>query len=144
MRIGTWSKPAGLLATALIVAAAPAKSFELTSGAHLAERCRGYLADRDGADGRFCDGYLRGFIDGSAAIAIQDAQMTESFTQRAARTRLGRPVSAKPQYCIGTATTMQDLVEQLLAEARTSPPRDEVDASVLLYAMLNRYHACPR
>jgi hypothetical protein len=129
------------LAAAMFLVAPAARSLDLTSGAQLIEWCQAYVDDWDSPGARFCDAYLRGFVDGSPQIAIQEPS-SESFTQRATRTRLGRPVSTRPKYCIASTTTVPDLVVQLLTHARDAPPHGNTDASVVIYAMLARYHRC--
>lgn len=142
MHPGIWCCPTALLTMFLLVVSPSARSLDLTSGVQLTERCRVSIEDWSGPDGRFCEAYLRGFVDGSPLVAIQEARSSESFTQRAIRTRLGRPVSTRPKYCIASETTIQDLAVQLLAHARESPPRNDTDASVLIFSMLARYHPC--
>jgi hypothetical protein len=122
-------------------------ALELVSGAHLAERCRGFLQDAGSEDGRFCVAYVRGFIDGSANVvwkAPADVALssTESFGQRAARTRLGRGLIVRPKYCIDGSLGMTELVEQIVAVADERPPQEDVDAAVLLYATFARFHKC--
>jgi hypothetical protein len=115
------------------------------SGARLAERCRVFQLEPDGKDGRFCSAYVRGFVDGSPYVLIRTTQhpdSRESFTERAARTRLGRLTPLRPQYCIDTSLSMRDLVAQILATADTLNADYEADASVLLYATLARFHKC--
>ena len=130
-------------AVAMFLLVAPAvRSLDLTSGAQLIEWCQAYVDDWDSPGARFCDAYLRGFVDGSPQIAIQEPSESESFTQRATRTRLGRPVSARPKYCIASTTTVPELVVQLLTHARDMPSQGDTDASVVIYAMLARYHPC--
>ena len=129
-------------AVAMFLVAPAGRSLDLTSGAQLIEWCQAYVDDWDSPGARFCDAYLRGFVDGSPQIAIQEPSESESFTQRATRTRLGRPVSARPKYCIASTTTVPELVVQLLTHARDMPSQGDTDASVVIYAMLARYHPC--
>ena len=87
-------------------------------------------------------------LGGAATSALRIAGIVVAawlliiVAQRAIRTRLGRPVSTRPKYCIASETTIQDLAVQLLAHARESPPRNDTDASVLIFSMLARYHPC--
>lgn len=118
-------------------------AFDLVSSARIAEQCRSYLKDPDSEDGRYCAAYVRGFIDGSAIVVVQTpAGASESFGQRAARTRLGRPLIARPEYCIDSSIGLTRLVEQIVAVADERPPREDVDAAVLLYATFARFHKC--
>jgi hypothetical protein len=133
-------------AIVLLTAALPSPvlhAFEFVSSAEVADRCRAYLQDVDSEDGRYCAAYVRGFIDGSALVVLKaDPDSTESFAQRAARTRLGRPLIVRPEYCIDASLGMTQLVQQIVAVADERPPREDVDAAVLLYATFDRYHKC--
>jgi hypothetical protein len=133
-------------AAALLLTTLGAAAFEHVSSADLAGRCRVYLQDADSADGRFCAAYVRGFIDGAPAVVLvspdEAVRSKESFAQRAARTRLGRPPSARPEYCIDVSLGMMRLVEQIVAVADERTPRDDEDAGTLLHATLARFHKC--
>ena len=132
-------------AVAVLAVALPATvdAFDLISSARIAEQCRAYLQDPDSDDGRYCDAYVRGFIDGSAVVVLKvPPDSGESFAERAARTRLGRPLIARPEYCIDSSIGMTRLVEQIVAVADERVPRDDVDAAVLLYATFARFHKC--
>ncbi len=134
----------GALASALVLSSPVASSLELPSSVELVERCRAYAADPDGTDGTFCTAYVQGFIDASPLVAIwHDQKAPESFTQRAARTRLGRQVSSRPRYCIDSVTRLDDLISQILDQSNLTPPRPDTDASVLLNATFAKFHACP-
>jgi hypothetical protein len=144
-----WSRIRATATAIMLTLAMPATvgALELVSGAHLAERCRAFLQDAGSEDGRFCVAYVRGFIDGSANVvwkAPPDTAVgsTESFGQRAARTRLGRSLIVRPKYCIDGSLGMTELVAQIVAVADEQPPRDDVDAAGLLYATFARFHKC--
>ena len=117
-------------------------ALDLVSSAQIAKQCRAYQENPDSEDGRFCAAYVRGFIDGSAIVVLKAPDSGETFAQRAARTRLGRPLITQPEYCIDSSIGMTRLIEQIVAVADERPPRDDVDASVLLYATLARFHQC--
>jgi hypothetical protein len=144
-----WSRirAAATAITLTLAIPVPVCASELVSGAHLAERCRAFLQDAGSEDGRFCVAYVRGFIDGSSNVVWMTppgatAGSTESFGQRAARTRLGRGLIVRPKYCIDGSLGMTELVEQIVAVADERPPRDDVDAAALLYATFARFHQC--
>jgi hypothetical protein len=139
------TRATALAAAVLLLSPAIGYALDYVSSAQLADRCRAYVEDPKGENGRFCAAYVRGFIDGSPTVVIQASQSPgseESFAQRAARTRLGRPVSARPEHCIDGSLPMKIIVEQIVALANESAPRDDVDASVLLYAAFDRFHQC--
>ena len=121
----------------------PVNALELVSSTQVADRCRAYLQDADSEGGRFCAAYVRGFIDGSAIVVLKPPpDAAESFAQRAARTRLGRPLIVRPEYCIDGSIGMTRLVEQIVAVADERPPREDADAAALLYATFARFHKC--
>ena len=132
-------------AVALLTVTMPSTvdAFELVSSAQIATQCRAYLEDPDGEDGRFCAAFVRGFIDGSPVVVLKaPPDSGESFAERAARTRLGRPFISRPEYCIDSSIGMRRLVEQIVTVADERAPRDDVDAAVLLYATFARFHKC--
>jgi hypothetical protein len=113
--------------------------------AQLAGRCRVFQAEPDSKDGLSCSAYVRGFIDGSPHVLVlsrQQSKPSESFTDRAARTRLGRLSPSRPQYCIDASLSMRDLVAQILATADAMSAGHEVDATVLLHETFALFHKC--
>lgn len=123
-----------------------ADELEPYSSRDLHRLCRAYLESPEGADGRACSAFVRGFIDGSQKVVVrQDTPGSSrgSFTERAIRTRLGRTKDPVPSYCIDGVTTMGDFVRQMLEFAHANPPRTDVGASALLLGTLEQFHRCP-
>jgi hypothetical protein len=114
------------------------------SSVDLHRACVAYLASPQGAEGARCDAYVRGFVEGSSKVVVQTATESQrsAFRERALRTRLGWPKDPRPTYCIDGATSIQQFVSQLVEEAAITPPLDNVDASALIVAMLQRHHVC--
>lgn len=114
------------------------------SSVALHERCLAYRDAPASEAGRSCAAYVRGFIEGSPEIVIEEVRRTEqgeSFTDRAWRTRLGR-VKDEPRYCVSADTSLADIIEQLLQHAQTKPPSEEENASALLLGTMSRFHRC--
>jgi hypothetical protein len=97
------------------------------------------------ADSHVCGAYVRGFIEGSSAVIIQDASpASETFSQRALRTRLEGSKRWEPRYCLDTPTTLDALILQILVQADANPPGADQTAGELIEATLDRYHKCGR
>jgi hypothetical protein len=106
-------KPAIAFLTLAILALSPAAmAVEKLSTDELASHCVHYLNDPDGTDGTFCVRYIQGFIDGAVATdervtynVAAEYERTESFSERAMRTRLGPRLQRFPSYfaefCLG-------------------------------------------
>lgn len=112
-----------------LICAPGARAVEALSTAELKSHCDQFSVAPDGEDGIFCVRYIQGFIDGAVATDGRVAQNVadeyekdESFTQRAARTRLGNRLSRfgpsyYAEFCLGDpvplATVVQVVVESL-------------------------------
>lgn len=114
------------------------------SSTELHSACLAYQRSQDSVDGRCCSAYIRGFFEGSSDVVagMPPDSGRGSFKERAIRTRLGRQALASPTYCIDSATSLQAFIGQLLEYAKLSPPRDDVEARVLLVGTLDRFHRC--
>jgi hypothetical protein len=117
------------------------------SSVDLHKRCLAYLESPQSDEGQQCSAYVRGFIQGSQQIVLRDEDVEqkpiESFTDRALRTRLGKPGAPRPDYCVSSTTTLREFISQMIAHAEINPPKDDVSASVLLYGTLTQFHRCP-
>jgi Rap1a immunity proteins len=116
------------------------------SSAELHKRCLVFSESPQSEEGRACAAYVRGFIEGSDRIVLRESdpivqQQSESFSERALRTRLGR-ISPKPEYCLQSALSLQEFIAQMLAYAEDHPPASDASASVLLYGTLRRFYRC--
>jgi hypothetical protein len=124
----------------------PADATELAplTSAELGELCGVYLESPESDQGRACSAYVRGFIEGSTKVVVrEDSEIrSESFSERAWRTRLGIRSLPVPEYCVEKAISLRDFVVQLLEQAEHKPPAAEESASALLYATLSRFHRC--
>jgi hypothetical protein len=126
---------------------AGAAELEPYSASELHGLCQAYLEAPDEAAGRACAAFLRGFIDGSPRVVVHEepsASERASFTERAIRTRLGRPKDPAPSYCIAGGTTLREFVTQLLTHARTHVPQPDVGAGALIMGTLDQFHRCPK
>lgn len=118
---------AGILSLQLAVSATPAAAMEWLSDSDLDDHCSALREDPEDRDGRPCIAFLQGFLAGisvSDALppeeALSEASTSESYAQRAARTRVGnrlRRLDAgnPPRYCVGDDVTFMTLLERLSA-----------------------------
>jgi Rap1a immunity proteins len=115
------------------------------SSVELHEQCLLFSESPQSEEGRACAAYVRGFIEGSDRIVLRESdpgvQQSESFSERALRTRLGR-ISPKSEYCLQSALSLQEFIAHMLAYAEDHPPASDVSASALLYGTLHRFYRC--
>lgn len=135
----------GIALLSAIPLAAGATDLAPLRAAELLERCRTYLDSPRSAGGRACAAYVRGYVAGSDQVIVREdpgGNRGESFTKRALRTRLGRPLAREPQYCIDSGTSLRGFIEQLVAYAESQPADEDAGASALLIGTLERFHRC--
>ncbi len=134
-----------------------AEAVEALSTEELAEHCEIYLNEPDGEDGIFCVRYIQGFIDGAVAtdervtLNVADefeGEETESFTERAIRTRLGNRLqefgsSYYPEFCLGEPVPLKEVVDLVVADV-LDPLRtmNRPLARDVVYTTLRREYPC--
>lgn len=125
--------------------AAPAEaSAEIAplSADELYSSCLAYRDDPDSAGGRVCAAYLRGFLDGSrrAGEDAEASSRSESFRERALRTRAGSRQTRPARYCLDASVSLDQLVGELLT--RRVADADSTPASTAVYRSLQHFHDC--
>ncbi|MGH8178359.1 MAG: Rap1a/Tai family immunity protein [Steroidobacter sp.] len=137
------SPPIALFALAT---AATASELAPLSGPQLQEHCGAYADEPESASGLLCAVYVGGFIEGAAAIApralLSEEERTESFTDRALRTRLGVPRPREPLYCMSSAVSLQQIIAQVVTYAEQNPPGQDMSASEVVAATLQKFYSC--
>lgn len=120
-----------------------ATELEPLMATELRKECLAYVQFPDSIEGAVCSTYVRAFVEGSPLIVLAvEPSASESFTQRALRTRLGSRNDIEPKYCVDPSLTLNDFVLQLLVQAEDKPVLEGESASELLYRTLNRFHRC--
>ena len=128
---------------------------EPLSTAELVSHCDKYYDEQATEDRIFCVRYIQGFIDGAVATdervarnIVEEYEKEESFSQRAARTRIGNRLdrygsSVYADFCLGDPVPLREVVEHVVADSqnekqlRTSPlARD------LVYGTLRQHYPC--
>lgn len=116
------------------------------SGIELHRRCLAYTDAPQSADSRSCAAYIHGFIDGSPQVQFYTDETAvhrrESFSDRALRTRLGLRPDPQPLYCVNDSVSLSKFIAQMLTHLDDHPPHEDMSASVVLYATLQRFHRC--
>jgi hypothetical protein len=144
------------LLIALLLASPTARAVEALTTDELMSHCEKYYDERAREDRVFCMRYIQGFIDGAVATdelvmrnVIEEYGMEESFSQRAARTRIGSRLdrfgaSVYADYCLGDPVPLKEVVEYVVQDA-TDPERVAANplARDLVYQTLREHYPCP-
>jgi len=144
------------LLIALLLASPTARAVEALTTDELMSHCEKYYDEQAHEDRVFCMRYIQGFIDGAVATdelvmrnVIEEYGMEESFSQRAARTRIGSRLdrfgaSVYADYCLGDPVPLKEVVEYVVQDA-TDPERVAANplARDLVYQTLREHYPCP-
>jgi len=142
-------------ALAMLLPVRDAGAVEPLSTAELAEHCAHYSENPDGEDAIFCVRYVQGFIDGAVATdervtlnVAAEYERTESYSERATRTRLGRR-SARygptyyAEFCLGAPVPLKEVVEKVVHDLMIREVVDEqLPARVAVYGTLRKEYPC--
>ena len=128
---------------------------EPLSTAELVSHCNKYYDEQATEDRVFCVRYIQGFIDGAVATdervarnIVKEYEKEESFSQRAARTRVGKRLdrygsSVYADFCLGDPVPLKEVVEHVVANLEDA---DQVQATPLardlVYQTLRRDYPC--
>ena len=139
----------------LSVLASKAHGVEALSTAELKAHCEVYERDPEGTDGVFCVRYIQGFIDGAVVTdervtfnVADEADRQETFTQRAARTRVGARLnlygpSVYAEFCLGEPVPLREVVEVIITDLLHPQTVDDVPlARDVVYGTLRRAYPC--
>jgi len=138
-----------LLTSPLTWAVEPLSTTELVS------HCDKYYDEQAAEDRVFCVRYIQGFIDGAVATdervarnVVKEYEKDESYSQRAARTRIGNRLerygsSVYADFCLGDPVPLREVVERVVADAQDDA-RVKADplARDLVYRSLRQHYPC--
>jgi hypothetical protein len=136
------SIPALLLTCAMVSGGA---AEPVLSGMQLFEYCKAFQTAPRSAEGRICAAYVRGFLDGALVsdVRVQARVVeSESWLERARRTRLGTRHVRKFVYCLDPSTPLEQIIGKVVTYAETRPQQDDLPASVTISYALQRFYAC--
>jgi hypothetical protein len=114
--------------TGALLAAPAAWGVEALSTEELVSHCDKYHDPNAAEDRTFCVRYIQGFIDGAVATdervtnnVTREFQQDESFSERAARTRIGTRLarygaSVYAEFCLGDPVPLEEVVERVVAD----------------------------
>lgn len=145
-----------MLLIALLLAAPAAHAVEALSTEELMSHCEKYYDEQATEDRVFCMRYIQGFIDGAVATdervtrnVIGEYDKDESFSERAARTRIGTRLerygaSVYADFCLGDPVPLKEVVEHVVEDA-TDPARVAANplARELVYQTIREHYPCP-
>jgi hypothetical protein len=145
-----------MLLIALLLAAPAVHAVEALSTEELMSHCDKYYDEQATEDRVFCMRYIQGFIDGAVATdervtrnVIGEYDKDESFSERAARTRIGTRLerygaSVYADFCLGDPVPLKEVVEHIVEDA-TDPARVAANplARELVYQTLREHYPCP-
>jgi hypothetical protein len=115
------------------------------SVAELQAYCRAFEAEPHSEHARLCVNYLRGFVD--ALIAVEAAvdpagPKSESWAERAARTRLGARYQAKNIACLDDAIALRELIARVLEQLDAQGTEESSSARDLVLRVLRERSPC--
>jgi hypothetical protein len=111
------------------------------SGEKLLTHCEAYLAQPGGDMGQFCEAYVRGFLQGVKARA-KHVNDEETWSDRAARTRLGRNALARTSSCVPQTLTFDELIEKTVAHLQANTEAAAKSAGAAIEAALLTHYPC--
>jgi hypothetical protein len=128
---------------------------EALSTAELVSHCDKYYDEQASEDRIFCVRYIQGFIDGAVATdervarnVVEEYEKEESFSQRAARTRIGNRLarygsSVYADFCLGDPVPLKEVVERVVADAQKEElVKANPLARDLVYQTLREHYPC--
>ena len=145
-----------MLVIAGLLTASAVQAVEALTTEELMSHCEKYHDEQAREDRVFCVRYIQGFIDGAVATdervarnLIGEYDKEESFSERAARTRIGNRLerfgaSVYADYCLGDPVPLKEVVEHVVQDA-TDPGRVEANllARDLVYQTIREHYPCP-
>jgi hypothetical protein len=133
-----------LAVAALIVGVPTALTATPLAASTLFDQCNALIQAADSTEGSLCDAYLRGFLQGakSAGGKQRAANGDESWTDRAARTRLGAAALARASYCVPSDLSAARLAELFVQHVNSNPEIKHIDARSALEATLHVNYRC--
>jgi len=146
------------MATAVLIVVlmptTPSSAMEWLSASELEQSCDTFLADSVKTDGALCLAYIQGFLAGTYSVGVADADSrkndssseSETFSERAARTRLGTlrlqeiRAARKSDYCIGDDVTAVIIVEKIVGYLKEHPETLQLtNSEAVREALINNF-----
>ena len=137
-----------------VATVSPLSAVEALSTAELSLHCERYNDENASEDRTFCVRYIQGFIDGAVATdasvlnnVTQEYEQDETFSERAARTRIGRRMerygpSVYAEYCFGDTVPLVEVVEHVVADLADGAGNETPLARDVVYRTLRSHYPC--
>ena len=147
----TYQRLATCFLVPVALAAAPASATWL-SGAELERHCDAYLDDAEGDGAAACIAFVQGFLSGAEAISKtaglveSQASSSESFAERAARTRVGSRLrnmrAERNAYCLDDSVSPAAVIEIVVGDLSGRAASDDVPAEHIVHRALVENFPC--
>jgi hypothetical protein len=143
-----------VLLSVQLLSAPAARALEVLAAHELASHCSQLKAEPEGVDGQYCIRYIQGYIDGAIAtdarIMLNAEQGSETFTERAMRTRIPGPAdrsraASMAGFCFDDPLPLRDIVDIVardltaLQSQNDSAVKDEPAMEVVYNSLLKNY-----
>ncbi|GAA0408027.1 hypothetical protein GCM10009133_15720 [Cocleimonas flava] len=139
----------------LLLSSTTVSAVESLTTEELAAHCSHYEKDPQGVDAVFCIRYIQGFIDGAVATDelvvsnIVTGKEKETFSERAARTRLGKlrlyGSTYVADFCLNDPVKLNQVVTKIVTELATRKQLKEPPlARDLVYHTLVTNYPCEK
>lgn len=144
-----------IVSFALILLAPVSHATEPLEASELRRFCLEAGIAGDSTNGRLCETYVLGFLDGAiatdgrvAANVAAEIDRDESLSERAVRTRgvarrlesFGETVYA--DFCVGTPVPIAEVLTRVLDELESADNATQLTAREIVYAALQRHYSC--
>ena len=142
------------IAISFLIAAPRATAIEPLTAEQLRQACVEFKGQADSPYSALCVYYVKGFLDGAVATdgrvaenVAAEIEESESFTERAIRTRVGSRLkeygpSVYAEFCVGQPDPIVDVVMHVVEELERYDDLEGVQAQNVVYASLRRHYPC--
>jgi hypothetical protein len=158
-KLRPWSVSPLAWSLSVALLAAPASATEWLNGTQLARHCGALLGESRDGDGELCVSFVQGYLAGAEAVrelvAIYSGppsalteDRTETFRERAARTRAGShldnvPIAGEaPSYCLPEDVGARTVIEHISAHLEERTGEIDLTATQALHRALVRRFPC--
>lgn len=143
-----------LVAALVFLGASVAQAVEPLTASTLKRYCADYADDPESVLSQKCVAYVGGFLDGAVATdervaenVVAEIEETESFTERAIRTRVyGRMRDFGPsvyaEFCVGQPVPIKEVILHVIDDMASRDSVVDIAAQSILYASLREHYPC--
>ncbi len=141
-------------AALLLIGTTAVNAVEPLTATTLQRYCADYADDPESLLSQKCVAYVGGFLDGAVATdervaenVVSEIEATESFAERAIRTRVyGRLREYGPsvyaEFCVGQPVPIKEVVLHVNEELSSRESVVDISALSIVYAALRKHYSC--